>query len=175
MNIDISKLTPSDAESFFIFIKNQNENDHFLFTRWKNYLNSDEKLKNLVEKECNLPEKEGFRIVARDSNGKICGYGLIDFFIQPEKQHVSAVGTIVDKEFRGQGIGKQLLQEEINLSKSKNILKVRASAHEHNIQSVNLHKSLGFEVEGKFVAEEFNEKYLTVVSMALFLEPSITK
>lgn len=175
MKIQISKLSSLDKEDFIQFIKKQDLEDHFLFTRWKDVLNSNKELEKFVDKECIISENEGYRIIGRSLNGKICGYGLIDFFSQKEKQHVSVVGTIVDKEFRGQGIGKQLLEEEINLSKSKNKLKIRASAHEHNISSMKLHQSLGFIIEGKFVAEEFKEKYLNVISMALFLDSELLK
>jgi RimJ/RimL family protein N-acetyltransferase len=175
MKIQILRLSSLDKEDFFQFIKRQDLEDHFLFTRWKDSINSDEKLKNIIENECNLSEKEGFRIIGKNLDGRICGYGLIDFFSQKEKQHVSVVGTIVDNEFRGQGIGKQLLEEEIQISKSKNKLKIRASAHEHNVSSIKLHQSLGFVEEGKFVAEEFKEKYLNIISMALFLDSKLIK
>jgi L-amino acid N-acyltransferase YncA len=175
MKIHILKLSSSDKEIFFQFIRKQDLKDHFLFTRWRDSLNSDEKLNSIVESECNLSEKDGFRIIAKNLDGKICGYGLVDFFTQNEKQHVSVVGTIVDDEFRGCGIGKQLLEEEIRLSKLKNKLKIRASTHEHNIASIKLHQSLGFLEEGRFVAEEFKEKYLNIISMALFLDSKLIK
>ena len=175
MKINISRLTSSDKELFLKFIKRQNIEDHFLFTRWKDSINSNERLDSIVNSECNLLEKNGFRLIAKNQDGVICGYGLIDFFSQQEKKHVSIVGTIVDKEFRNQGIGTQLLKEEIQLSKLHNKLKIRASAHEHNIPSIRLHESLGFTNEGVFVAEEFKEKYLNVVSMALFLETDFLK
>ena len=175
MNIQILRLSIIDKENFFQFVKRQNLEDHFLFTRWKDSLNSDDKLYNLIENECTLSEDKGFRIISKNLDGKICGYGIVDFFTQKEKQHVSVVGTIVDHEFRGQGVGKQLLEEEINLSKLNNKLKIRASAHEHNYASIKLHQSLGFIEEGKFLAEEFKEKYLNIISMALFLDDDLIK
>ena len=175
MKIQILKLSSLDKEIFFQFIRKQDLKDHFLFTRWKDALNSDEKLNRIIENECNISEKDGFRIIGKNLDGRICGYGLVDFFIQNEKQHVSVVGTIVDNEFRGQGIGKQLLEEEIRLSKLKNKLKIRASTHEHNIASIKLHQSLGFLEEGRFVAEEFKEKYVNIISMALFLDSKLIK
>ena len=81
-----------------------------MFTRWKDSINSNERLDSIVGSECNLLEKNGFRLIAKNQDGVICGYGLIDFFPQEEKKHVSVVGTIIDKKFRNQGIGTQLLK-----------------------------------------------------------------
>ncbi len=175
MKINISRLQFSDKEEFLKFIKHQNFEDHSFFTRWKNFLHSDVELNSIVDKECNLSAKNGFRLIARNENGIICGYGLIDFFEEDEKKHVSVVGTIVDRDFRNQGIGSQLLKEEIQLCKLNNKLKIRASTHEHNVSSINLHESLGFTKEGIFIAEEFKENYLNIVSMALFLRPDFLK
>ena len=110
MKINISRLTSSDKELFLKFIKRQNVEDHFLFTRWKDSINSNERLDSIVGSECNLLEKNGFRLIAKNQDGVICVYGLIDFFPQEEKKHVSVVGTIIDKKFRNQGIGTQLLK-----------------------------------------------------------------
>ena len=110
LKINISRLTSSDKELFLKFIKRQNIEDHFLFTRWKDSINSNERLDSIVGSECNLLEKNGFRLIAKNQDGVICVYGLIDFFPQEEKKHVSVVGTIIDKKFRNQGIGTQLLK-----------------------------------------------------------------
>ena len=173
MEILISKLVSTDKDDLLNFIRKQNLEDHFLFTRWKDVINSPEKLLDIAENECNLSQKVGLRIIGRSSIGEICAFGLIDFFSQKEKKHVALVGTIVDKEFRQKGIGKQMLKEEIYQSELHHKSKIRASAHEHNIASIKLHKSLGFIQEGKFIAEEFNGKFLNVVSMALFVDSNL--
>ena len=68
------------------------------------------------------------------------------------------------------GIGKKLLEKEIELGEKYKKKKLRATVHEHNISSMKLHLSLGFTVEGKFVAEEFDQgEFRNVMSLALFL------
>ena len=175
MEILISKLVSTDKDDLLNFIKKQNLDDHFLFTRWKDVINSPEKLLDIAENECNLSQKVGLRIIGRSSIGEICAFGLIDFFSQKEKKHVALVGTIVDKEFRQKGIGKQMLKEEIYQSELHHKSKIRASAHEHNIASIKLHKSLGFIQEGKFIAEGMDGKFLNVVSMALFMDSNLVQ
>lgn len=171
MKILIEQLKPDDEKNFFDFIKRQDKNDLKLFTRWKNYISSKKLLKKFVSEECNKKEEEGIRIIAKLPDGQICGFGLIDFFKESLKKHVAIVGIIVDKKNRGHGIGKQLLKKEIEIGRKYNKKKLRATVHEHNIESMEIHQSVDFKIEGKFVAEEFDGKYRNVISLALFLEP----
>jgi L-amino acid N-acyltransferase YncA len=67
-------------------------------------------------------------------------------------------------------LGKKLLKNEIEISRKSKKNKIRATIHEHNVDSVKLHQSLGFKIEGKFVNEEFYDEYWTVLSLALFLD-----
>ena len=168
MDFQITRLQSHDIESMKDFIKNQSKDDLDFFTRWKKS-DSLEILKQIVLDECNLSPDVGTRIIAKNSDGQIIGFGLIDFFKESKKKHVSVVGTIVDKKFRGLGIGKKLLESEIEISKQNQKNKIRATVHEHNIASVKLHQSLGFVIEGKFVNEEYDVEYRNVLSLALFI------
>lgn len=171
MNIIIEKLKPSDEDVFYDFIKDQNNEDLFLFTRWKNYLSSESLLRKFIHEECNIDESSGLRLIARELDNQICGYGLIDFFEDSTKKHVAVVGTMVNHKFRQKGIGKQLLSKEIEICKNFKKKKIRVTVHEHNVASLKLHQKLGFLIEGKFIAEEYdNGKYRNVISLALFTE-----
>lgn len=170
MNFSIEPLTSKDEKNFLDFIKSQEKSDLKFFTRWNNSIKSEEDLKKLVTYECNLNPKNGFRIIAQTEDGKIFGFGLIDFFTELQKKHVAIVGTIVDKKMRKMSIGKKLLEKEIKIGKKYKKKKLRATVHEHNTSSMKLHFSLGFTVEGKFVAEEFDQdEFRNVMSLALFL------
>lgn len=168
MNFEITSLHPNDSKNLENFIKHQSEDDLFFFSRWKNY-DSSNVFKKIIFDECNISPEIGVRIVAKNSSNEIIGFGLIDFFKEKNKKHVSIVGTIVDKKYRGLKIGKKLLEHEIQISKNNKKIKIRATAHEHNIASVKLHQSLGFSIEGKFVNEEFDTEYRNVLSLALFV------
>lgn len=166
MDFTIQKLTLSEKLSLMNFINKQSKNDLELFTRWNK---SNESIEKIANTECTITSIIGERIIAKTTSDQIIGFGLVDFFEEPKKNHVSIVGTIVDKEFRGLGLGKKLLEYEIDISRKRKKNKIRATVHEHNIESLKLHQSLGFEIEGKFVNEEFYGKYWTVLSLALFL------
>jgi len=110
MNFTIQKLTLSEEPELLNFINSQSKNDLNLFTRW-NKLNKS--TKTMAHSECIIPSINGERIIAKTSSGKIVGFGLVDYFEEAKKNHVSVVGTIVDKEFRKFGLGKKLLKNEI--------------------------------------------------------------
>ena len=170
MKFSIKNLTIEDSDVFLEFIKKQDKSDLSLFTRWKKFLVSDELLKKFVNEECEKKSSDGIRIIAKTDEGKICGFGLIDFFTEFSKQHVAIVGTITDKSMRNTGVGKKLLQCEIEIGREFKKKKLRAIVHEHNIASMKLHTSKGFQLEGKFVAEEYDGEYRNVLSLALFLD-----
>ena len=170
MNFTIKNLTINDSKDFFEFIKKQDKSELSLFTRWKSCIGSDDLLKKFVNEECKKNPLDGIRIIAKTDEGKICGFGLIDFFTDASKQHVAIVGTVTDKSMRNVGIGKNLLQREIEIGQEFKKKKLRATVHEHNIPSLKLHSSLGFQQEGKFVAEEYDGEYRNVLSLALFIE-----
>jgi RimJ/RimL family protein N-acetyltransferase len=170
LSLTIKNLTIKDSKDFFEFIKKQDKSDLSLFTRWKSCIDSDKLLTKFVDEECKKNPVNGIRIIARTNEGKICGFGLIDFFTDISKQHVAIVGTVTDKSMRNIGIGKDLLQREIEIGQKFKKKKLRATVHEHNIPSLKLHSSLGFQQEGKFVAEEYDGEYRNVLSLALFLK-----
>jgi L-amino acid N-acyltransferase YncA len=164
----ITKLNSKDKKDLTNFVmKHRNDTELKFFTRW-NVLKSRNEIEKFVKNECNKKTSDGIRIIARTIKGDIIGYGLVDFFKTPSKRHVGIVGTFVDKSTRGKGVGKQLLLKEIEVGKKHNLKKLRATIHEHNIQSTKLHLSCGFRIEGRFVAEEFDGRYRNVLSLALF-------
>lgn len=167
MDFIIQKLTLSDEPSLIDFVNKQSKEDLKFFRRWNKLNQSREKL---VRTDCTISFLNGERIVAKTPSDKIMGFGLVDFFEESEKKHISVVGTIVDKEFRGLGLGKKLLENEIQISKKRKINKIRSTIHENNINSVKLHQSLGFHIEGTFVNEEFHKKFQNVLSLALFID-----
>lgn len=167
--INITKLTLKDKKNFTDFIlRHRTDSELQFFTRWY-ILNPKLEIQKFVKHECGMKPRDGLRILAKTTSGDIIGYGLVDFFRNPIKKHVGVVGTFVDKDMRGKGIGKKLLSYEIKIGKRNRLKKLRATIHEDNIPSLKLHLSCGFKIEGKFYSEEFHRKYKNVLSLALFL------
>jgi phosphinothricin acetyltransferase len=61
---------------------------------------------------------------------------------------VAEVSVYVDENYKGKGIGKQLLQNLIKVSEDNGIWTLQAGIFTENIASVKLHESVGFRVIG---------------------------
>ena len=61
---------------------------------------------------------------------------------------VAEVSVYVGENFRGQGVGHQLLESLITQSESQNIWTLQAGIFPENVASVKLHEKLGFRIVG---------------------------
>ena len=62
--------------------------------------------------------------------------------------HVGIFGITIAKEFRGDGIGKQLAQSAINLAREIDIKIITLDVFATNLPALNLYASLGFQQYG---------------------------
>jgi RimJ/RimL family protein N-acetyltransferase len=63
--------------------------------------------------------------------------------------HVAYLGGLaIHPDFAGQGFGKKMLQEIIDLGKEMGLLRIELSAATHNLKAIRLYESVGFEKEG---------------------------
>jgi len=96
-----------------------------------------------------------------ESEGKPCGMALL--YIQPFKKlaHTCLLSIIVKKEFRGQGVGRQLLTQLMKMAKNKFHIEIlHLEVYEGN-PAQHLYEKLGFKefgVHSRFIKEE--EGYL---------------
>jgi len=82
---------------------------------------------------------------------KIIGF-IGAFWVTKEKmKHVAHIyGTYVDSEYRGQGVGKILMEAVINELKSlPHIKKIKIEVNAQNTVAFNLYQKMGFKVIGK--------------------------
>lgn len=98
--------------------------------------------------------------------GKPCG--LANLYIQPfqKLRHTCLFAVIVQKEHRGKGVGKQLLEELMRLAKSKFDIEIlHLEVYEQN-PAIRLYQRLGFVEFGRqerFIKEE--KGYLAKIFM----------
>jgi ribosomal protein S18 acetylase RimI-like enzyme len=84
--------------------------------------------------------------------------------------HVGVLGMGILKEYRGKGLGTQLLEKAIEHAKLNGIEKVELDVYESNLSAVALYKKLGFTVEGKRKnGRKLDGKYDHIVLMGKFL------
>ena len=99
-------------------------------------------------------------------DGKPCG--LANLYIQPFRKlaHTCLFSIIVHKEFRGKGVGRQLIEELMKLAKTKFHIEIlHLEVYEGN-PAKKLYERLGFKEFGcqtRFIKEEQN--YLAKIFM----------
>ena len=100
--------------------------------------------------------------------------GMIVYIIdnQQKTKHVANIfGTYVKKEYRGQDIGKKLIESAILLiKKNKNVIKIKIAVNPEQKAALKLYKKYGFKpigllkkelcINGKFYDELIMEQYV---------------
>lgn len=109
-----------------------------------------------------------------ESNKKIIGIANVNRNKDNRKRslHVGLLGISIKKEFRGEGIGKILLQTIINEAKNKlpNLKLIFLEVFEKNYLALNLYQKLGFEKCGQvpdFIL--YHNQYIDAIYMVLKL------
>ena len=71
-------------------------------------------------------------------------------------------------KFRGQGIGRQLMQRAIDAAFAFGLTRIELTVREDNVNAIALYKSLGFDIEGLHRnAVCIDGQYENLYSMAL--------
>ncbi len=104
------------------------------------------------------------------SGDKVVGW--CDVFPEgnPRKNHRGGLGMGILPEFRGQGIGSQLLQKVIEHAKSFGLEKIELNVYSSNVSAIGLYKKFGFEQEGLIKKyRKLDGQYFDCLSMGKFL------
>ena len=131
--------------------------------------------------ELTVPTLENFRLrikntleekypyIVAEIDKKIVGYAYAGHFVGREAYKFSAELTIyLDKNFRGQGVGRKLYEELEKILKAQGIFNLYACVgwideedEFLNQNSANFHQHLGFKIVGKFTkcGNKFNRWY----------------
>ncbi len=108
----------------------------------------DKKWIEILEKSKNRDTE--IALFAKDGD-QIIGF-IGAFWVTKEKlKHVAHIyGTYVDSAYRGQGVGKMLMEAVINKLKSlSHIKKIKIEVNSQNTPAFNLYQKVGFKVIGK--------------------------
>lgn len=109
----------------------------------------------------------GFPVIVADEDGKTLGYASYGPFRPFEGFRFSAELSIyVDKNARGKGLGKKLLEALIEHAKKKNIHVLIAGIEAGNAASIALHENFGFVETGRMPQVGFKHgQWLDLVMM----------
>lgn len=106
-------------------------------------------------------------LLVHEDNGKVVGWvSFQSFYGRPAYDNTAEISIYISPEYRGKGLGRLLLAETLELTASLSIKNVVCFIFSHNIASIKLFKSFGFQDWGQLpnVAEmDGNEYSLSII------------
>lgn len=148
---DEISLIPATFEDLDLIIEAE------LFTTQASY--EDGKIPNNVKKEIIQDAKDSIKHTRMITyNDEIIG--ILQAYELEGYWYIGEIYLI--EEYRGQGIGKIVLQNEINNHKDMTLC---LNVYKNNTHAIELYKSLGFEItedsDGRYIMKLFNDDYIT--------------
>lgn len=126
-----------------------------------------EKFHNFVQE--NIKKGSPHFLVLVDD--KVVGWCDIVPIDRPIHAHCGVLGIGVLKEYRGQGIGKALIQAALEKAQSLGLTRIELTVRERNTHALNLYKKFGFCVEGiKRKGVRIDGVYEDLICMGLLLK-----
>ena len=124
----------------------------------------------IVQKELSRKDRIKFFTSVDD---KLVAYSFLALFEKPSKKHNCILGIVVGDEWQGMGYGKKICTHMIRRAWKDGLSKVWLNVYSDNPRAIALYKSVGFEVEGIFMADEIEDREVRhIVSMATFKDRS---
>lgn len=118
-------------------------------------------------------------IVAADADDRVVGWCNIHVVPPSEHRggfsHVGAVGMGLDAAWRGQGLGRRMLNEVFERAGRAGIERVELQVYASNESAVKLYRKFGFVTEGvKTRARKIDGRYDDIIMMARLRPPQKT-
>ena len=82
------------------------------------------------------------------SDGKIIGWCDISALDRPVFEHIGSLGIGVLAPYRGQGVGKALMDAALQKARLKGLTRIELTVREKNTSAIALYEKMGFEKEG---------------------------
>ena len=127
--IKYKKLNPFNSFGLYRFLKNNK--DEFFTPHKFDYLTI---LKNCFNKDIYI-----IQLIDK----KIVGYGMLRGW--EEGYEIPILGIIIDKNYRGMGLSKDLMNFLHNIARTKGSIKVMLKVYKNNIVAINLYKKCNYE------------------------------
>jgi len=127
-------------------------------------------LEKVIEFQSGLIEKNGPVSYAVTPENKVVGWCDIFPSSNPRMIHRGGLGMGICKDFRGQGLGRRLMEATLKQAKQFGLEKVELSVYTTNANAIALYEKMGFTQEGltkKY--RKLDGVYFDSVQMALFL------
>ncbi len=93
-------------------------------------------------------------MIVAEIDGKVVGWIVFISQVRKRMAHTGSFGVMIKREYRGSGIGKQLLQGMLAWAEKNPLIeKVCLGAFSTNHRAIALYESMGFVEEGRKVKE----------------------
>jgi ribosomal protein S18 acetylase RimI-like enzyme len=97
-----------------------------------------------------LTTNRGGTVLVAEAEGQIVGWLTLQRDRAPFRRHVCILGMGIRKAFRGQGIGRRLLDEGLRFARaSDEIERVELTVRATNLAAIALYQTAGFRYEGR--------------------------
>lgn len=104
-------------------------------------------------------------------DNKVIGWCDITSLNRPVFSHVGCMGIGVLKEYRGNGIGQQLLTQALSLASIKGLTRIELTVREDNKRAIAMYQKFGFVIEGVHQKSVLiDNKYYNQLFMALLFD-----
>ena len=117
---------------------------------------------------------KNFPVLVAERDGTVLGYASYgDWRAFDGYRHTVEHSVYVDKDFRGEGIGRLLMQALVERARADGKHVMIGAVEAENRASIRLHESLGFRLVGvhRQVGRKF-DRWLDLAAMELVLDPA---
>ena len=142
MAINIRPYKTDDTQAILAII---NHNILYSTSLYDYNIRSYEQQKTILEEKIN----KNFPVIVAELDGIVVGFGMYsEFRFREAYQFTVEHSVYVSEDFQSKGIGKQLLQELINLARKQKIHTMIGVIDSENQGSVVFHEKFGFKTVG---------------------------
>ena len=142
MAINIRPYKTDDTQAILAII---NHNILHSTSLYDYNIRSYEQQKTILEEKIN----KNFPVIVAELDGIVVGFGMYsEFRFREAYQFTVEHSVYVSEDFHGKGVGKQLLQELINLARKQKIHTMIGVIDSENQSSVVFHEKFGFKTVG---------------------------
>ena len=142
MAINIRPYKTDDTQAILAII---NHNILHSTSLYDYNIRSYEQQKTILEEKIN----KNFPVIVAELDGIVVGFGMYsEFRFREAYQFTVEHSVYVSEDFHGNGVGKQLLQELINLARKQKIHTMIGVIDSENQCSVVFHEKFGFKTVG---------------------------
>ena len=142
MAINIRPYKTDDTQAILAII---NHNILHSTSLYDYNIRSYEQQKTILEEKIN----KNFPVIVAELDGIVVGFGMYsEFRFREAYQFTVEHSVYVSEDFHGKGVGKQLLQELINLARKQKIHTMIGVIDSENQGSVVFHEKFGFKTLG---------------------------